>query len=132
MERRLIALTLILASIGAPVAAKDMKMPANIGDLDRAAAPPILPQGANSVLSGDPSKEEPYVLRLKLPSGYRIAGYNHPTTEHITVISGNFYIRMGGKLDEKTELRQRVPDSHRPRTRERQEPPTGAWARQGG
>src|SRR6478752_2123399 len=41
-----------------------------------------------------------FVLRLKMPSGYKVPAHNHPTTETVTVISGNFHIGMGDKLDE--------------------------------
>ena len=72
------------------------------------AAPPVLPKGAQiAVLSGDPSKDGLYVLRLKMPANYKIPAHNHPTSEYVTVISGKFHIGMGDKLDEKkgVELR---------------------------
>jgi anti-sigma factor ChrR (cupin superfamily) len=79
-----------------------MKMPVNAADLKWGPAPAVLQKGAEvAILSGDPSKEGPYVLRLKMPKGYKIEAHNHPTTESVTVISGNFHIRMGDKLDEK-------------------------------
>jgi hypothetical protein len=63
-------------------------------------APPALPKGAQiSVLSGDPSKAGPYVLRLKLPADYQIPAHHHPTVENVTVLSGNFHAGMGDKLD---------------------------------
>ena len=40
------------------------------------------------------------MLRLKMPAGYKIAAHNHPTSEYVTVLSGNFHIGMGDKLDE--------------------------------
>lgn len=54
-----------------------------------------------TVLSGDPFKDGPYVLRMRVPGGYKIPAHNHPTTEYVTVISGNLHIGMGDKLDEK-------------------------------
>lgn len=68
-------------------------------------APPVLPKGAEvSVLSGDPTKPGPYTMRLKVPAGYKIPAHSHPTAERVTVISGNFHVGMGDKLDEaKTE-----------------------------
>jgi anti-sigma factor ChrR (cupin superfamily) len=102
MVRRLIALAFILACANTAIAADDMKMPTNSGDLKWGPAPPVLPKGAEiTVLSGDPSKDAPYVIRLKMPSGYLIPAHNHPTTENVTVISGNFHIGMGDKFDEK-------------------------------
>lgn len=64
--------------------------------------PASLPAGAMiAVLEGDPSKEGPFVFRLKLPDGYRVPLHTHPKTERVTVISGTFYIGMGEKVDEK-------------------------------
>ena len=102
LPRRLIALAFFFACANTAIAADDMKMPINSGDLEWGPAPPVLPKGAEiTVLSGDPSKDGPYVLRLKMPSGYKVPAHNHPTTENVTVISGNFHIGVGGKLDEK-------------------------------
>jgi hypothetical protein len=100
MPRRLIALAFVLAGANAAIA-DDMKMPINSGDLKWGPAPPTLPKGAEiAVLAGDPSKDGAFVLRLKMPSGYKVPAHNHPTTEALTVVSGNFHIGMGDKLDE--------------------------------
>lgn len=65
------------------------------------AGPPSLEPGAEaSVLFGDPSKEGVFVMRLKLPTGFRIAPHTHPRTEIVTVISGAFHIGMGTVADE--------------------------------
>ena len=64
-------------------------------------APPMLPKGAQlAVLSGDPGKEGPFAVRLKMPAGYKIPAHSHPTYEAVTVISGDFNVGMGDKLDE--------------------------------
>ena len=69
-------------------------------DVKWSAAPPVLPKGAMlAVLSGDPAATGPVVLRLKMPAGYKIPAHWHPTDEHITVLSGTFFIGMGDKLD---------------------------------
>lgn len=100
MLSRLLALAFVLAGANTAIA-DDMKMPTNSGDLKWETAPPTLPKGADiAVLSGDPSKEGLFVLRLRMPSGYKIPAHNHPTDEGATVISGNFHIGMGDKLDE--------------------------------
>jgi hypothetical protein len=44
-------------------------------------------------------------VRLKLPRGYKIAAHNHPTAEMVTIISGDFHLGMGDKLDEKKGMR---------------------------
>jgi quercetin dioxygenase-like cupin family protein len=67
------------------------------------AGPPSLPKGAQiAVLEGDPSKEGPFVFRVKVPDGYRIPPHTHPKTERVTVIAGTFNIGMGDKFDEKS------------------------------
>ena len=64
-------------------------------------APPIFQPGAQfAVIAGDPSKAGPYIVRLKLPDGYKIMPHWHPTTENVTVISGEFHAAMGDKFDE--------------------------------
>lgn len=63
-------------------------------------APASMPPGAQSVvLAGDPSKEGLFVLRLKLPSGYRVPPHIHPKPEINTVISGSFHLGMGETAD---------------------------------
>jgi quercetin dioxygenase-like cupin family protein len=64
--------------------------------------PPSLPKGAQiAVLEGDPSKEGPFVFRVKVPDGYRIPPHTHPKTERVTVVAGTFHIGMGEKFDAK-------------------------------
>jgi quercetin dioxygenase-like cupin family protein len=64
--------------------------------------PASLPKGAlMAVLEGDPSKEGPFVFRVKIPDGYRVPPHTHPKVERITVISGTFNVGMGEKFDEK-------------------------------
>jgi rhodanese-related sulfurtransferase len=58
--------------------------------------PPSLPKGASiAVLEGDPTKEGPFVFRVRVPDGYRIAPHTHPKTERVTVIAGTFHLGMG-------------------------------------
>jgi quercetin dioxygenase-like cupin family protein len=65
--------------------------------------PPVFEKGASfSVIAGDPSKPGLYVVRLKMPAGYKIAPHWHPTDEHVTVISGTFALGMGDKFDKMT------------------------------
>jgi quercetin dioxygenase-like cupin family protein len=64
--------------------------------------PPALPPGAQmAVIEGDPAAEgKLFTFRVRLPAGYRIPAHFHPADEHITVISGEFRLGMGEKLDE--------------------------------
>ena len=62
--------------------------------------PSSLPKGAKiAVLEGDPTKDGPFVFRVKVPDGYRIPVHTHPKAERVTVISGTFNIGMGEKFD---------------------------------
>ena len=64
-------------------------------------APAVLPPGAEAaVLFGDPSEEGFFVLRLKLPAGYKVAPHTHPVDEVVTVISGTFSMGMGETADQ--------------------------------
>jgi Domain of unknown function (DUF4437) len=66
------------------------------------AGPSSLPKGAMiAVLEGDPTKEGPFLFRIKLPDGYRVPPHMHPKTERVTVISGTFHIGEGNKFDAK-------------------------------
>jgi quercetin dioxygenase-like cupin family protein len=67
-------------------------------------APPALPRGAKfAVLAGDPGKEGTFVLRMNLPSGYRIPPHWHSSAEYLTVISGSLHFGMGDKLSKADE-----------------------------
>ena len=68
-------------------------------------APAVFPAGAKmAVLQGDPSKADLFTVRLEMPKGYKVAPHFHPTDEHITVISGNFLVGMGDKMDTKNAM----------------------------
>lgn len=65
-------------------------------------APAAYGKGAQfAVLQGDPAKEGWYVVRLKVPAGFKIAAHTHPNDENVTVLSGSFNIGTGDKLDER-------------------------------
>ena len=106
MRNRLIPLAL---SMGATVLACHAlaadapgSMYMNPGELKWGDAPPTLPKGAKiSVLSGDPGKPGPFVGRLMVPAGYKIAPHYHSTDEDLTVISGTFHLAEGDKLETK-------------------------------
>lgn len=71
------------------------------GSLQWGPPPPGIPSGAQAaVLSGDPTKPGLFVVRLKAPAGAKIMPHWHPTDENVTLISGDFAIGMGDKLDD--------------------------------
>lgn len=72
----------------------------NPAEIKWGAAPPDLPQGGQiAVLHGDPSKKAPFTLRLKLPSGYKIAPHWHTKDEQLTILSGTLILHMGDSMD---------------------------------
>jgi quercetin dioxygenase-like cupin family protein len=64
--------------------------------------PPSLPAGAQmAVIDGDPAqKGVPFVIRAKVPDGYRVPPHWHPADENIVVLSGTFLVGMGDKMDQ--------------------------------
>ena len=62
--------------------------------------PPVFEKGASfTVVSGNPGAPGTFVVRLKMPAGYKIAPHWHPTDEHVTVLSGTFSVGMGETFD---------------------------------
>jgi quercetin dioxygenase-like cupin family protein len=53
-----------------------------------------------AILVGNPTKVEPFVVRVKVPNGEKIIPHTHPEDRIYTVISGVFYIGIGNKYDE--------------------------------
>ena len=107
MNKPLLSFSVLLLS-GTMAVAQQMPAPTNAGDLKWGAAPKVFPPGAQiAVVSGDPFKEGLYVVRLKMPAGYKIPAHNHPTSEYVTIVSGKFHIGMGEKLDEKKGIELR-------------------------
>ena len=107
MKRRLFwSAVLVAGMIGAAIA-QDAGTHAHVmsaaADLKWGDPPPVFEKGATfALVSGDPSKEGLYVVRLKMPAGYRINPHWHPTDEHVTVLSGTFAVGMGEKFDKAT------------------------------
>lgn len=91
-----------IAAIAASSALASETVYMNPSEIKWGEAPPNLPKGAKiAVLSGDPSKPGPFVGRLMMPAGYKIAPHYHSTDEDLTIVSGTFYLATGDKLDAK-------------------------------
>ena len=72
-------------------------------------APAVFPPGAKmAVLSGDPGKAGPFVVRLKTPDGYKVMPHWHPTSENITVLSVEFHVGRGDKWKDEAKARDFV------------------------
>jgi len=52
-----------------------------------------------AVVVGEPLKDGPYTIRVKLPRGVKLMPHRHPEDRIYTVISGIFYIGLGDQFD---------------------------------
>lgn len=82
-------------------------------------APPSLPPGSQmAVLVGDPGKAGMhFVIRAKLPDGYKVPPHWHPSDENVTVLKGTLLIGKGEKFDP-AKMEELPADSfmHMPKT----------------
>ena len=87
------AVSALLATTATGVQAKAMKW------MDAAGVG--LPAGAKlAVVSGDPAKAAPFVIRAKFPANYTVPPHSHPGDEVVRVTSaGALSYGMGDKLD---------------------------------
>lgn len=61
---------------------------------------PSLPPGAKiAVMEGPMNEAVPFTARLRFPANYRIPAHWHPAIEHVSVLSGTFYMGVGEVLD---------------------------------
>ena len=62
--------------------------------------PPQFPAGAElAVVQGNPGGDGFYVVRVRMPDGYKIMPHWHPTAENVTVLSGTLHVGSGDKFD---------------------------------
>lgn len=104
MRRILVCGAVALVPLVGAALAQQPKAPSHI--LATAAAlkwgepPPVFEKGvAFTVVSGDPGKTGTFVVRLRMPAGYKIAPHWHATDEHVTVLSGTLALGMGDTFD---------------------------------
>lgn len=61
---------------------------------------PALPKNIQvAILFGDPNRDAPLVMRLKIPAGTKIAPHWHPIDENITVLTGSLNVGMGDNFE---------------------------------
>lgn len=88
------------AAAGAPAPGTHAHIMQLLAETTWGPAPPFVPPGAQmAVLSGNPMAAESYSVRLKFPAGYVIPPHSHPTDENVTVVSGEFFMSPGDRLD---------------------------------
>ncbi|MSR54413.1 MAG: DUF4437 domain-containing protein [Gemmataceae bacterium] len=108
MKRTIFFVSSILISsvwLNQPADADDHESRASLYQADRLKwndGPASLPAGAKiAILEGDPTKSGQFVMRIKLPDGYKLPPHTHPKPERVTIISGSFHLGMGEKFDAK-------------------------------
>ena len=102
MRKALAASCLIAAVVTTAAIAADDHHAIVRPDALKWVAPAAYAKGAQiAVLKGDPSKEGVYIVRLKVPAGFKIAPHTHPNDENVTVLSGTFGVGTGPTFDEK-------------------------------
>ena len=103
MKNTLIALSVAVAAagLGAPAswAQSAHHMMVTPADLKWADVPSLPPGAKIAVIEGPLNEAVPFIIRLKLPADYKVPAHWHPAIEHVTVISGTFYMGTGDKLD---------------------------------
>lgn len=101
----LITAVLVVGLVPLSATAADEHVAKSAEELKWGPAPPAFPKGAQiAIVSGNPSNDGPYVIRLKVPAGYKVPAHVHPNDENVTVLSGTFNYGMGDKLDERKGL----------------------------
>ena len=86
MTKLALATALALALAPFTATAADNHVAVSPDQLSWKDGPPSLPKGAQfTVVAGDPSKEGLYVIRLKVPAGYKVPPHVHPFDENVTV-----------------------------------------------
>jgi quercetin dioxygenase-like cupin family protein len=59
-----------------------------------------MPGAKLTVLEGALDKQAPLTFRIKFPANFRIQAHWHPTTEHVTVLSGTLNLGTGDKFEQ--------------------------------
>ena len=57
------------------------------------------PSARLAIVVGEPLREGPYTIRVKVPGGVKLMPHSHPEDRVYTVISGVFYIGLGDEFD---------------------------------
>jgi len=91
----------IFNSDAAPASAAGPHVMLAPGELKWGDGPPSLPPGVKmSVVQGDPTQAQPFVVRAQVPAGYKVPPHWHPGVENLTILSGTVALGMGETFDE--------------------------------
>ena len=91
-----IGLAAIVLLSSTPVTAQHSVVAFTPAEVPWGDGPAVLPRGVKTArLQGSPSESGPFVVRLKLPAGYKLGAHWHPRDEIVTVLSGTVYFGTG-------------------------------------
>lgn len=101
LKLSVLSLAFTLGALGAGTAGADPAAHVMVApDELKWADVPSLPPGAKlAVIEGPMSEAVPFIARLRLPADYKIPAHWHPAIEHVTVLSGEFNMGVGDRLD---------------------------------
>lgn len=100
----LLASASFLILLAAPASAQHADSGAGSGNvlLDAAAIPykEIAPGVRQAILYGSPAAEgQPFTFRLHIAESFEMGPHTHPVPEHMTVLSGRFFVGIGEVVD---------------------------------
>src|SRR5215510_15424009 len=101
MRYRIAAVLMVMLLSVIPVLAQQSGHTTVNPDTLKWVEPPVLPGARLAVVQGDPSKEGPFVYRIKMPPAYKIPPHTHKASENVTVLAGSFSISVGEKFDQR-------------------------------
>jgi hypothetical protein len=63
-----------------------------------------------AIVSGDPAKEGPYVVRFRAPSGMKWSAHRYPDTREVTIIKGIYWFATGDSYNWRDMNEHKVGD----------------------
>jgi len=106
LHSAVVAMTCVLGILIAPATWADSHAKAGSplmvtpNDLQWADVPSMPPGAKIAVIQGPLNAAAPFIIRLKMPAGYKIPVHTHPAIEHVTVLAGTLYFGGGDTFDE--------------------------------
>jgi len=95
---------LALAALGAARGAERILL--HERDIPWKPGPPSIPCASRTaLLEGDPKAPALFTLRVRLPAGCELPPHWHPADERLTVLSGDYAVGIGDRLERKTATR---------------------------
>ena len=99
MSRSVLVVTLFVVCLGARAGAADQPVPILPDDL-RWASPPGNAAVRGAWVVGSETASGPYLFRVQLAAGARIAPHVHPDARSTTVLAGTLFVGFGREVDD--------------------------------